>query len=227
MDAEELLSRLLYRDALMLVINKPAGLPVHAGTGGGETLDRHFHALQFGLPRPPALAHRLDRDTSGCLILGRNRHALHKLGNMFAIGRIKKTYWAVVHGHMPQPEGRIDMPLEKQSESSKRWWMKIAESGGQSAITNYRVLGQSQTHSWLEFKPETGRTHQLRVHSAALGHAIMGDKIYGTQEPGERLQLHATALEVPLYDKKPPIVIEAPPPEHMLELLAQCGYLKS
>lgn len=224
MDEPELLSRLLYRDALMLVLDKPAGLPVHKGTGGGETLDAHRDALRFGLPRAPALAHRLDRDTSGCLVLGRNRHALNTLGRLFAAGRISKTYWAVVQGVPEAAEGVIALALEKQSESPKRWWMKVAPSGGLPALTRYRVLGRTDTLSWLELRPETGRTHQLRVHCAAIGHPILGDRIYGSREEGERLQLHARALEVPLYDRKPPIAVQAPVPPHMRLLLARCGY---
>ncbi len=224
MNDEEILSRLLYRDALMLVLDKPAGLPVHAGTGGGDTLDRHFEALRFGLPRPPSLAHRLDRDTSGCLVLGRNRHALDKLGKMFASGRIKKTYWAAVQGIPAQPEGIIDLPLAKQSESGKRWWMKVAETGGMPAQTLYRVLGSAGDVTWLELSPQTGRTHQLRVHCAAIGHPIIADRIYGTQAPGQVMQLHARAITIPLYDKKPPIEIQAPPPPHMLQMLQSCGF---
>lgn len=228
MDESELLSRLLYRDALMLVLDKPAGLPVHTGTGGGDTLDKHFEALRFGLPRPPALAHRLDRDTSGCLVLGRNRHALNKLGNMFAIGRIEKTYWAIVHGIPATPEGVIDLPLAKQSESSKRWWMKVAQSGGMPARTEYRVLGSGEggdeTISWVALSPKTGRTHQLRVHMAALGHPILGDRIYGPGGEALPLQLHARAVNIPLYDKKPSIMVQAPVPAHMLAQLHACGF---
>lgn len=223
----DILSRLIYRDALMLVLDKPAGLPVHKGTGGGETLEQHFEALRFGLPRTPSLAHRLDRDTSGCLILGRHRQALHKLGNMFAANRIKKTYWAIVEGTPADAEGEIAQPLIKQSESPARWWMRVAEEGEEGALpalTRYKVMGSSEGISWLELKPQTGRTHQLRVHCASLGHPIIGDRVYGTQARGQLMQLHAKALEVPLYDKKPPITVEAPPPPHMLEALESCGY---
>src|SRR3954469_24302541 len=93
-----LADRMLYRDGLMLVVDKPAGIPVHAGPGGGPNLEQHLDALRFGLPRVPSLAHRLDRDTSGCLVLGRHRKALAKLGRLFMAGRVEKTYWAVVAG---------------------------------------------------------------------------------------------------------------------------------
>src|SRR5690242_20944449 len=123
MTPEEMLGRLLYRDGLMLVVDKPAGLPVHRGPKGGNALEDYFDALRFGLPRRPALAHRLDRDTSGCLVLGRHRQALARLGRLFASGRVEKVYWAVVRGAPPEPEGRIEAPLRKRNEL-RGWWME-------------------------------------------------------------------------------------------------------
>lgn len=218
----DILSRLLYRDALMLVIDKPAGIPVHAGAGGGVNLETGFDALRFGLPRPPALAHRLDRDTSGCLVLGRNRHALATLGKLFANGAVEKTYWAVVGGGPAQDEGVIDLALRKRP--GKSWRMDVAEDG-QPAQTRYRVLAARGDVSWLELKPLTGRTHQLRVHCAAMGWPIVGDWIYGEgrgarRPDGVALQLHARAVKVPLYPRKPAIAVEAPPPPHMAPLIA-------
>jgi tRNA pseudouridine32 synthase / 23S rRNA pseudouridine746 synthase len=221
-----LVERILYRDALMLVIDKPAGIPVHKGTGGGENLEQYFEALRFGLPRPPALAHRLDRPTSGCLILGRNRHALQTLGSLFTHNKIRKTYWAIVHGHPPESEGRIDAPLTKQSESNKRWWMKVAEDG-QPATTLYKIMGQANGMTWLELTPLTGRTHQLRVHCAHMGCPIVGDWIYGDKESDtSHLQLHARNLTIPLYPKKADIQVAAPIPEHMHNALTTSGISK-
>jgi RluA family pseudouridine synthase len=222
MKDEEFLSRLIYRDAMMLVLDKPAGIPVHKGTGGGENLEQYFELLRFGLPRIPSLAHRLDRDTSGCLVLGRHRQALHQLGDMFASGSIGKTYWAIVAGTPPEPEGVIELPLAKQSESGKRWWMKVVAPGtGIFAKTAYKVMGTSDGTSWLELTPKTGRTHQLRVHCAAIGCPILGDRIYGGEQtdPTLRLQLHARSVEIPLYPKKAPILVTADAPEHMQERL--------
>ena len=140
MTPEEMLGRLLYRDGLMLVIDKPAGFAVHRGPKGGESLEDHFDALRFGLPRNPALAHRLDKDTSGCLVLGRHRKALALLGKLFKQGKIGKTYWAVVEGSPSADEGRIDIPLGKLDET-RGWWMK-PDPHGQPAVTTWKVMGR-------------------------------------------------------------------------------------
>jgi tRNA pseudouridine32 synthase/23S rRNA pseudouridine746 synthase len=242
MTAEEMVARLLYRDALMLVIDKPAGMAVHRGPKGGESLEDHFDALRFGLPRAPALAHRLDRDTSGCLALGRHRKALAELGRLFKIGAIGKTYWAVVEGGPPAEAGRIELPLGRK-DVTRGWWMK-PDPNGQAAATAWQVMGRSApaggTNStvdltWLALEPLTGRTHQLRVHCAAMGWPIVGDPIYGKaprpgalaqggQAPG--LQLHAREIVVPLYRKRDPIRVAAPVPPHMVARLKACGWVE-
>ena len=125
MNTLDLESRLLYRDGLMLVIDKPAGIPVHGGPGGGDNLENHFDALRFGLPRPPALAHRLDRDTSGCLVLGRHPKALRKLHRLFSEGRVEKTYWAVTKGAPEKLSGTVDAPLKKETRGAG-WRVVIA-----------------------------------------------------------------------------------------------------
>ncbi|MEA2976655.1 MAG: tRNA pseudouridine32 synthase / rRNA pseudouridine746 synthase, partial [Alphaproteobacteria bacterium] len=131
-----MVARLLYRDGLMLVLDKPPGMAVHRGPKGGESLEDHFDALRFGLPRAPALAHRLDRDTSGCLVLGRHRKALAALGKMFKNGTIGKTYWAVVEGGPAEDEGCIDIPLAKRDET-RGWWMK-PDPAGMPSTTNWK-----------------------------------------------------------------------------------------
>jgi tRNA pseudouridine32 synthase / 23S rRNA pseudouridine746 synthase len=141
LDPEEMVARLLYRDGLMLVIDKPAGIAVHRGPKGGESLEDHFGALRFGLPRAPALAHRLDRETSGCLVLGRHRKALATLGRLFKTGAIGKCYWAVVEGGPAEDEGVIDLPLARRDES-RGWWMK-PDPDGQPAVTKWKVLGRA------------------------------------------------------------------------------------
>lgn len=214
---------LLYRDALMLVIDKPAGLPVHPGPKGGPTLTDRLDALRFGLPRRPEAAHRLDRDTSGCLVLGRHAKALARLNRLFAESKVDKTYWALVEGGPEETEGRIDLPLAKRSDDPRSWWMKTDPAGAPS-LTLYRVLGRAEGMAWLELKPVTGRTHQLRVHCAAMGWPIRGDAIYGdAPREGPGLQLHARGLSLPLYPKREAITVEAPAPEHMRAGLEACG----
>lgn len=220
-----ILDHLLFRDSWILIINKPAGLPVHGGPGGGDNLERYFEELRFGLKQPPFLAHRLDRDTSGCLALGRHKQALRRLGELFSKGRVQKTYWAIVTGSPPELEGQISAPLKKISRRDKGWRMIVAPDG-QNAVTDYRLMGTSQNKklSWLELKPQTGRTHQLRVHLAHLGCSILGDRHYGDRESNAKLHLHARSLAMPLYEGKPTIEAKAPLPEHLKGMFENCGY---
>jgi tRNA pseudouridine32 synthase/23S rRNA pseudouridine746 synthase len=225
MTPEQMVSRLIYRDGLMLVIDKPAGFAVHRGPNGGGSLEDHFGALRFGLPRAPALAHRLDRDTSGCLVLGRHRKVLAQLGKLFKQGAIDKAYWAVVEGGPVADEGEIALPLGRR-DATRGWWMK-PDPKGQPAVTRWTVLGRDAgKSSWLALEPVTGRTHQLRVHCAAMGWPIIGDAIYGAapRHGGPILHLHAREITVPLYKDRAPITVTAPVPEHMRERLTLCGW---
>lgn len=221
---DEILARLLYRDGLMLVIDKPAGISVHRGPKGGASIEDYFEPLRFGLPRDPALAHRLDRETSGCLVLGRHRKALAALGKMFKNGLVGKTYWAVTEGGPAEDEGRIDMPLGKLDET-RGWWMK-PDPNGQPAVTTWTVKGRADGLTWLELHPLTGRTHQLRVHCQAMGWPIVGDPIYGSapREGGPGLQLHSREIVVPISKNKEPVRVTAPVPPHMRERLRNCGW---
>jgi len=223
MTSEEIVARILHRDALILVIDKPAGLPVHPGPKGGETLTDHLEALRFGLPRRPQVAHRLDRETSGCLALGRHAKALARLGELFKTGAAEKVYWAVVEGGPADEEGEIGLPLAPRSPD-RGWWMRV-DPAGQPALTRYRVLGRGGGVCALELRPVTGRTHQLRVHCQAMGFPIVGDPIYGSASryTGPGLHLHARGLTLPYHPRKPPIAVTAPLPAHMRERIAACG----
>ena len=222
---DEIQSRVLHRDGLMLVIDKPAGLPVHRGPKGGANLESSFDALRFGLPRPPVLAHRLDRDTSGCLVLGRHRKATASLGLLFKHGRISKTYWAIVEGGPAEDHGTIDMPLGRRNVE-RGWWQKV-DLEGQPAITRWKVVGRGDGLTWLAMEPVTGRTHQLRVHASAMGWPVAGDNVYGNGprfgEP--RLHLHAREIVIPISRNKDPVAVTAPAPSHMQERLHACGWI--
>jgi len=219
---EEIQARVLHRDGLILVIDKPAGLAVHAGPSKAPNLEECFDDLRFGLPRPPALAHRLDADTSGVLVLGRHPKALSKLGRLFSGRDTEKTYWAVVDGAPPADEGVFDMPLLKVNTKSG-WSVKVSDKG-QPSVTRYKVMGRGPGITWLELKPETGRTHQIRVHCAAAGCPVIADRLYGRAEPNKQLHLHSRGIVLPLSRTKPPIVVTASPPAHMLAALQACSW---
>lgn len=219
MTAEDLQSRVLFKDKLIIVINKPAGIPVHPGPSGGPSLEDYFESLAFELPHAPWLAHRLDRDTSGCLILGRQKKALRRLGKLFESGSIAKTYWAIVHGGPADDSGIIDGYLEKV-KTPKGWYMKVSgkTENAQAAVTEWKVLKRGPSWSWLALYPKTGRTHQIRVHCQSLGCPVIGDWVYGPQaEKLPLLHLHARSITLPLYEGQPPLHIEAPAPPHMAD----------
>lgn len=222
--ADFLLSRLLYRDGMMLVIDKPAGITVHAKPGTRasreESLEDYFDALKFGLPRPPALAHRLDRDTTGCLVLGRHPKALRKLHKLFFEGRVDKTYWAICRGAPEKPSGTIDAPLIKLND--RAGWRVVVAEDGQRATTTYRTLAAKDGLSFIEAKPKTGRTHQIRVHLASIGSPILGDPQYGdlsVEDRNQPMMLHARRVVIPISRNKAPVVVEAEPPPAMAEML--------
>jgi RluA family pseudouridine synthase len=223
--AEKAAVAVVYEDRSLRVIDKPAGLAVHAGPSRAPNLEECFDALRFGLLRSPALAHRLDADTSGVLVLGRHPKALAKLGRLFSGRGTEKTYWAVVEGAPPADQGVFDWPLLKLN--TRRGWSVTVSDKGQPCLSRYKVLGRAPGMSWLELIPETGRTHQLRVHCAHAGCPIIGDRLYGTPGAGQPLHLQSHAIVLPLSRTRPAIRVEAAPPAHMQKALQACGYIPS
>ncbi len=219
-----LLDRLLYYGPDVLIIDKPAGIAVHKGCKTEDDLEQHFGPLSLGLPHPPRLAHRLDKDTSGCLVLSRTDLAATRLGALFSKGRVGKTYWAVVRGCPAGSSGRIDLALRKIAGPRGGRMETVAD--GQQAVTDWRLLGTNGPVSWLELSPRTGRTHQLRAHCAhALGCPIIGDPLYGPIEsadvPVPRLHLHARHVTFHL-DRD--IAAAAPLPDHMVGMMIGLGF---
>jgi len=220
LDAAALRARVLHRDPWIIVLDKPAGLPVHDGPSGGDHLERYLDALRFGYAARPQLAHRLDRDTSGCLALGRHRRALKRLGRLFEQGAVAKTYWAVVAGVPPALSGTIDEPIARTTGKGG-WRMVIDAAQGRPAITDWQLRASDGRRSWLVLRPRTGRTHQLRLHCATAGWPIVGDGLYGGPSDTPLL-LHARALSLPMQADAPPVRVEAPPPaplEHAITAL--------
>jgi len=201
--------RILYIDAEAIVLDKPAGLPVTAVRDGAVSLENHLDGLRFGFQRRPTAVHRLDRDTSGCLLLARNPKAHKRFSAAFEAGEVEKLYWAVVAGVPDVEEGLIDLPLAKVS-TREAGWRIVGDAKGRSARTRWRLIDARGGISLIAFAPETGRTHQVRVHAAeGLGLPILGDPVYGDGK-GPML-LHARGLNVPRHGK-PAISAVAPPP---------------
>jgi len=208
-DPTDLSRRILHIDAHLLVLDKPAGLAVHPGPRTPHSLEDHLDELRQGFRRAPTPAHRLDRDTSGCLLLARHPKAHKRLTQLFEAGRVGKTYWAVVDRAPAEDSGIVDAPLLKISSAAAGWRM-IVDTRGKSALTRWEVLARGE-RSLIAFYPQTGRTHQVRVHAATLGCPIAGDPVYGAGQ-GPML-LHARALTVPYVENAAPIGVEAPVPE--------------
>ena len=205
----------LYRDAQVMILNKPYGLPVQGGPGIVEHLDGMLDALRFGHPERPRLVHRLDRDTSGVLVLARTPGIAARLAAAFRSREVEKTYWAVVSGRPVPPHGRIELDLVKIAGQRGERVVPAdrGTAGAAHSITDYETLDHAgRRAAWMELKPLTGRTHQLRVHCTALGTPILGDLKYGiernTDDRGKRniaiveglsdeMHLHARRLKLP------------------------------
>jgi tRNA pseudouridine32 synthase / 23S rRNA pseudouridine746 synthase len=203
--------RILFIDAQAMVIDKPAGLPVDTPRRGGDSVVERLGELKLGFQRPPTPMHRLDQDTSGCLLLARNPKARSVLQKAFETRRVEKYYLALVDIEIEQTQGVIDIPLGKKS-SAEAGWRMVADPKGEQAITHWRKIAVRDGRTLVEFKPVTGRTHQLRVHAReAFGRGIVGDRVYGV--PGGPMLLHASRLVVP-RDKKAAIDVSAPLPDY-------------
>ena len=206
--------RIIFLDGEAMVIDKPAGLPVDEPRDRSPSVEAMLDELTMGFQRLPVLMHRLDRDTSGCLLLARNPGAVKRFAQAFEAGAVKKRYLAVLERVPDATEGLIDLALSKVSTRETGWRM-VGDPKGKAARTAWRVLAEKDGRAFVEFRPETGRTHQLRVHAAeALGAPIVGDPVYGSG--GAMMMLHAASLILP-RPGKPDIVGEAPLPERFVE----------
>jgi 23S rRNA pseudouridine955/2504/2580 synthase len=234
-DVADLQGRVLYRDKDVLAINKPAGLAVQGGSNTRRHLDGMLDVLQFDSEERPRLVHRLDKDTSGVLLLGRNARSTAALTEAFREKETGKTYWALVYGEPAKQSGQISFSLAKrqsQTPGKRGERVEVDMVNGKPAVTNYKVLDVTEfkgmTLSWVRLEPLTGRTHQLRVHMAAMGSPIVGDGKYsdGRMVPegfSKNLYLHAQKIRLP-GSKGKSGDIEAPLPPHMIEVWDKLGF---
>jgi tRNA pseudouridine32 synthase/23S rRNA pseudouridine746 synthase len=212
--------RVLFIDGEAIVLDKPAGLPVDRPRDGSPSVDSQLEDLTFGFQRLPVAVHRLDRDTSGCLLLARNPKAVKRFAQAFEAGQVTKRYFAILDGAPEADSGLIDLPLAKISSAATGWRMR-GDPRGKPARTRWKVMERWPGRALVSFYPETGRTHQIRVHAAeGLGIPIMGDPVYG--RAGPHLMLHAAELIVPRQGK-PDIHADAPLPAHFAETVSAHG----
>jgi 23S rRNA pseudouridine1911/1915/1917 synthase len=223
---EDLPIEILYQDDSVIAVNKPAGLTVHAGAGAhsGTLVNRlvhHFASLsQVGGELRPGIVHRIDRTTSGVLLVAKTDAAHRALATQFAARTVEKTYLALVEGHVKQESGRITKPIARDPVRRTRMTARLAH--GRQALTDYRVLQRFKEFTYLEVRIGTGRTHQIRAHLASLGHPVAGDRVYGAK-PAERVFLHAWRIGFTSPDSGQRVTVEAPLPE---ELQRRLGELK-
>ena len=230
---------ILFQDKHVIVLNKPPGLPVQGGTKSERNLDAILAAAADKLGGRPHLVHRLDRDTSGVLLLARDPKSARTLSAAFRGKTAKKLYWALVAGKPERPHGTIDLPLAKRMGSAGERVvaldndeeLDLDEAGARRAITRYATIDNAASRvTWLALEPQTGRTHQLRVHMAALGTPILGDGKYGGSGAFVRMDgiaaqvhLHARRLRIP-HPVRGTIEVKAPLPPHFKRALEALGF---
>jgi 23S rRNA pseudouridine1911/1915/1917 synthase len=215
---------ILYEDDALIAVNKPAGMVVYpaAGHAHGTLINgllAHCPLATVGAPRRPGVVHRLDAGTSGVIVVAKTDSAYHQLVNQFKKGEVSKKYLALVQGRIAEDEGLIDAPLGRDPHDYQR--MKVTNKAGKTALTEFSVLKKFKTQTLVEAFPKTGRTHQIRVHFAAIGHAIVGDQKYGREPVGDiRLYLHAWELKIwhPQSEKR--LHLQAPLPPEFTKLLS-------
>jgi 23S rRNA pseudouridine955/2504/2580 synthase len=227
-------SLVLYRDDAVIAINKPAGLAVQGGAKMSRHLDGMLDGLRFGSDHRPRLVHRLDRDTSGVLLLARSAAAARALTAGFRGKEAAKLYWAATIGVPDREEGMIDLALAKRAGAGRSGGeaMTPDPQEGRKAVTAYRVIDHVGSRAAvLALWPKTGRTHQLRVHCAAIGHPILGDGKYGGAAAflggvgiAEQLHLHARRIVLPHPDGHGHIDVTAPLSDHMAETWKTLGF---
>ena len=210
----EISDRIVFIDAEALVLDKPAGLPVDAPRRGGDSIASRLDELRCGFRRPPTPMHRLDTDTSGCLLFARTAKARARFQQAFEARKVDKYYIAVVAGELEREEGVIEAPLGKLS-SAEAGWKMVRDEHGLEATTLWKRLAIRDGATLVQFRPLTGRTHQIRAHAReAFGRGIVGDRVYGI--PGVPMLLHASRLVVP-REGKPAIDVTAPLPDTFAE----------
>ena len=228
-DRQMMLDMVLHRDRALLVLNKPPGLPVQGGSGVNRHIDGLLEALRFEYKEKPRLVHRLDKDTSGVLVLARTRKVAAALGRLFQGRQVHKTYWALLVG-VPSPDrGQIDLPLVKTGNAGhERMQAGSAGQGARPALTRYGLMARAGNRAaWVAMRPVTGRTHQLRAHAAAIGCPIVGDGKYGGAAAmigglSGKLHLHARGITFP-HPLGGTFSIEAEMPAHMQRSWAMLG----
>ena len=225
--AEEIPLDIVFENDDLIVVNKPAGMVVHpsaghsSGTLVNAVLGYEPDIEGIGGEERPGVVHRLDKETSGLILLAKNERAHRWLQDQFRLRKVDKTYLALVDGKPPTPSGRVEAHIGRDPSHRKRMAI-VPESRGREAISEYKTIESFRNHTLLEFHPHTGRTHQIRLHCAFLGCPIVGDEVYGRKKPSieiDRHYLHAHRLKIILPGEKESRIFEAPLPEELEQVL--------